>query len=76
VRHDVWVARTLINWVRAGSRIPSVSARPVEVNGGAGALFLDAQQRVIGVWSLDIADGQIKSISSIINPDKLAHLGP
>jgi RNA polymerase sigma-70 factor, ECF subfamily len=26
--------------------------------------------------SLDIAGGQIRSISSVVNPDKLAHLGP
>jgi hypothetical protein len=28
------------------------------------------------VVALDIAGGQITSISSIVNPDKLAHLGP
>jgi hypothetical protein len=50
--------------------------RLVEVNGGPGALYLDAQQRLIGVLALDVADGQITSISSIVNPDKLAHLGP
>jgi hypothetical protein len=53
-----------------------VSLRLVEVNGGPGALFLDGQQRLIGVWALDIAGGQITSISSIVNPDKLTHLGP
>jgi hypothetical protein len=26
--------------------------------------------------ALDIADGQITNISSIVNPDKLTHLGP
>ena len=50
--------------------------RPVEVNGGPGALYLDAQQRLIGVLALDIAGGQITSISAIVNPDKLTHLGP
>ena len=25
---------------------------------------------------LDVAEGQIQSVSSIINPDKLRHLGP
>ena len=53
-----------------------MSLRPVEVNGGPGALFLDAQQRLIAVWALDIAGGQITSISWIVNPDKLTHLGP
>jgi RNA polymerase sigma-70 factor, ECF subfamily len=28
------------------------------------------------VVALDITDGQIQSISSIVNPDKLTHLGP
>jgi RNA polymerase sigma-70 factor (ECF subfamily) len=70
------VARTLINWVRLAARVPGVSLRPVEVNGGPGALFLDGQERLIGVWALDIAGGQITSISSVVNPDKLTHLGP
>jgi hypothetical protein len=50
--------------------------RPVEVNGGAGAVYLDAQQRLIAVVALDIAGGQITSISAIVNPEKLTHLGP
>jgi hypothetical protein len=50
--------------------------RPVEVNGGPGALFLDGQQRLIGVLALDIAGGRITSISAIANADKLTHLGP
>jgi hypothetical protein len=52
-----------------------VSLRPVEVNGGPGVLVLDGQQRLISVWALDIAGGQITSIDAIINPDKLTHLG-
>ena len=70
------VARTLIGGMRRVARVPGVSLRPVEVNGGPGALFLDRQQRLIGVLALDIVDGQITSISSVVNPDKLKHLGP
>src|ERR671912_2623759 len=70
------VARALINWVRLAARVPGVSLRPVEVNGGPGALYLDEQQRLISVLALDIAGGQITSISAIVNPDKLTHLGP
>jgi RNA polymerase sigma-70 factor (TIGR02957 family) len=70
------VARTLINWMRVGARLPGASLRPVEVNGGAGALLLDGEQRLIGVLGLDIAGGQVTGISSIVNPDKLRHLGP
>jgi RNA polymerase sigma-70 factor (ECF subfamily) len=70
------VARTLTNWFRLAARLPEVSLRPVEVNGGPGALYLDGEQRVIGVMALEVAQGQITSISSVVNPDKLAHLGP
>ena len=31
---------------------------------------------MLGVCALDIAGGQITSIRGIVNPDKLAHLGP
>jgi hypothetical protein len=70
------VARTVVNYWRRVTGVPGVSLRPVEVNGGPGALFLNAEQRVIGVVALDIAEGQVTSISGIVNPDKLAHLGP
>ncbi len=70
------VAHTLINWFRLGARLPDASLRPIEINGGPGALYLDAQQRLIGVIALEVTGGQIQSISSIVNPDKLTHLGP
>ena len=70
------VARRLINyWVRLVTRA-GASIRPAEVNGGPGALYLDAQHRLIGVVALEIAEGQIRSINSVVNPDKLRHLGP
>jgi RNA polymerase sigma-70 factor (ECF subfamily) len=71
------VARTLINYLaRLAVSTPGVSLRPVEVNGSPGALYLDAQKRLIAVGALDIAGGQITGINVIVNPDKLAHLGP
>jgi RNA polymerase sigma-70 factor (TIGR02957 family) len=70
------VARTLLNWMRAGAHIPGASYRPVEVNGQPGALFLDGDGAVISVLSLHVADGQVQTVSSIVNPDKLRHLGP
>jgi RNA polymerase sigma-70 factor (ECF subfamily) len=69
------VARTLINWGRVMARA-GMSLRFVDVNGGPGALYLDAQQRLVGVVALDVEGGQIMRINSIVNPDKLAHLGP
>jgi hypothetical protein len=38
-------------------------------------LVFDDEQRLVGVTALDIADGEIKAISSVANPDKLGHLG-
>jgi RNA polymerase sigma-70 factor (TIGR02957 family) len=71
------VARTLIDYtVRRAAHIPRMQIRPTEINGSPGALYLDAQQRLIAVVALEIADGQITTIKSIVNPDKLAHLGP
>jgi len=70
------VAGMLINWVRLAARVPGLSRRPVEVNGGPGALYLDAHQRLVAVMALEIAGGQITGINAIVNPDKLTHLGP
>lgn len=70
------VASVIANGIRRVSELPGVSWRPVEVNGSPGALFLDGHQHLIGVMALDITDGQITSINSIVNPDKLTHLGP
>jgi hypothetical protein len=50
--------------------------RREEVNGQPGALFFDREGRLIGVMILDVAEGQIQAVSSIVNPDKLGHLGP
>jgi RNA polymerase sigma-70 factor (TIGR02957 family) len=70
------VARTLLAWVRAAARFGGVALRSAEVNGQPGALVLDREGRLINVLALDVADGQIQAIRSIVNPDKLRHLGP
>jgi RNA polymerase sigma-70 factor (ECF subfamily) len=50
--------------------------RPAEINGQPGARFVDPAGRLVNVFVLDIADGQIQTIRSVINPNKLRHLGP
>jgi RNA polymerase sigma-70 factor (TIGR02957 family) len=69
------VARTLMAGLRARARF-GFTWRREEVNGQPGAVFLDREGRLIGVMSLDVAEGQIQGVSSIVNPDKLRHLGP
>ena len=53
-----------------------VIGRRTEINGQPGAVFLDPDGRVINVLALDIVDGVVQTIRSIINPEKLRHLGP
>jgi RNA polymerase sigma-70 factor (ECF subfamily) len=49
----------------------------VPVNGQPGALVLDSDGRLLNVLALDILDGTVQSaVHSIINPDKLHHVGP
>jgi RNA polymerase sigma-70 factor (ECF subfamily) len=69
------VARTLVAWLRAGSRV-GYTTRREDVNGQPGALFLDREGRLISVMILDVAEGQIQGVNAIVNPDKLRHLGP
>jgi RNA polymerase sigma-70 factor (TIGR02957 family) len=47
-----------------------------EVNGQPGAVLCDRDGKILNTVALDIADGQVQTIRLVINPDKLAHLGP
>jgi RNA polymerase sigma-70 factor (TIGR02957 family) len=80
IRHPVFgrakAAQMLRNWGRLAERIGGLQLRRVVVNGQPGAEFLDADGRLINVLALDIADGKIQTIRSIVNPEKLGHLGP
>ncbi|WP_406725739.1 hypothetical protein WJ438_15235 [Streptomyces sp. GD-15H] len=49
---------------------------PHQVNGWPGAVFRDRDGKVINTWALDIPDGQIQTIRTVSNPDKLGHAGP
>jgi RNA polymerase sigma-70 factor (ECF subfamily) len=68
------VARTLGAWFRQGAKVPDGEIRRVEVNGQPGAILM-AGGGVVAVMALDIADGRIQGIRSIVNPDKLRHVG-
>lgn len=47
-----------------------------EVNGQPGAIFRDRDNKVLFALTLDVLDGQIQTIRSVSNPDKLGHVGP
>ena len=69
------VARLLASIVPPLVRI-EVTFEPREMNGQPGAIFRDRDDKVLYTWTLDILDGRIQTIHSLINPDKLGHLGP
>jgi RNA polymerase sigma-70 factor (TIGR02957 family) len=69
------VARTLLAWTRQGQRAGG-DMRIAEINGQPGALWEDVDGRLVSVLALEIAGGEVRSVSSIVNPEKLRHIGP
>jgi RNA polymerase sigma-70 factor (ECF subfamily) len=53
-----------------------VSVERHEVNGQPGAVIRDPEGRVVNVMALEVLDGRVQVVRSVINPDKLHHLGP
>ena len=69
------VARLFQGFYTKGRQV-GFQVRRVLVNGQEGALFVDAEGRLISVLALEIADGVVQKIRAVVNPDKLHHLGP
>jgi RNA polymerase sigma-70 factor (TIGR02957 family) len=69
------VGRFLLGLFRRAQK-EGTYAVPALVNGQPGAMVYDAEGRVASVFALDIADGLVQAIRSVVNPDKLQHLGP
>jgi RNA polymerase sigma-70 factor (ECF subfamily) len=49
---------------------------PHELNGHPGAILRDRNDKVVGTLTLDVLGGCIQTIRSVVNPDKLGHMGP
>jgi RNA polymerase sigma-70 factor, ECF subfamily len=69
------VARVLASFFPLLIRI-DVTFEPRDVNGQPGAIFRDRDNKVLFALMLDVLDGQIQTIRSVSNPDKLGHVGP
>jgi RNA polymerase sigma-70 factor, ECF subfamily len=52
-----------------------LTMEPHHVNGQPGAVFRGPHGGVMSVMSFEIVDGRIARIRSVVNPDKLGHLG-
>jgi RNA polymerase sigma-70 factor (ECF subfamily) len=69
------VARVLASIFPVLARIDA-RVEPRVVNGQPGAILRDRDGNVAGTVTLDVLGGRIQTIRSVVNPDKLGHLGP
>lgn len=74
VRGAERVARFLLGLTRLGARL-GLTLRLARVNGELGAIALDPDGGVKAVLSLELADRRVRTVRSILNPDKLGHVG-
>ena len=67
------VAKALIGWGRqAFAR--GYEYRPAVVNGDPGVVVYDTEGTAIWVAALDVAEGLVVAVRSVLNPDKLTHV--
>jgi RNA polymerase sigma-70 factor (ECF subfamily) len=69
------VARVLAANFPALAKVEAIMERH-EMNGQPGAILRDRDGKVVGTVTLDVLDGRIQTIRSVVNPDKLGHVGP
>jgi RNA polymerase sigma-70 factor (ECF subfamily) len=68
------VARALASFYKIADQA-GVTLHPAVVNGQPGFRSLAPDGRLVNVVQVDIVDGRIQRVHSMLNPDKLAHLG-
>jgi RNA polymerase sigma-70 factor (ECF subfamily) len=67
------VAKALVGWGRQ-ARERGLTYRAARVNGEPGVVFYDADGRAHWVAALEIAEGVLVAVRSVLNPDKLVHV--
>jgi RNA polymerase sigma-70 factor (ECF subfamily) len=68
------VSRTFANWVKAGVRV-GATMDVTTVNGQPGAIFWMPTGEIASVMMLHVSGGKVSEIFSVVNPDKLRHIG-
>src|SRR5215203_5723303 len=58
------------------TRIGPYTVRVADVNGQPGAIAIGPDGSVLGVMTLQVADGRVQSVWAVVNPDKLARVQP
>jgi RNA polymerase sigma-70 factor, ECF subfamily len=69
------VARVLASLFPRLDRVDA-TLEQCEVNGQPGAILRDREGKVAFTFALDVLGGQIQTIRSVGNPEKLGHIGP
>jgi RNA polymerase sigma-70 factor (ECF subfamily) len=69
------VARFLLGLVRRGEGL-GIGLDLVEANGQPSLRIRTAEGALLGLMSIDVADGRVVRLHNVLNPDKLGHLGP
>jgi RNA polymerase sigma-70 factor (ECF subfamily) len=68
------VSRAFANWAKQGMRV-AASIDLTTVNGQPGAVFRSSSGELLSVMMVKVTDGKVSEVFSIVNPDKLQHLG-
>lgn len=68
-------AKALHNWAKVAKRLPPFVLERVEINGQPGAIGRLADGRVLNAFIIESDGERITEINSVVNPDKLDHLG-
>jgi RNA polymerase sigma-70 factor (ECF subfamily) len=70
------VARLMASVGAQLRKVPGIRLERTEVNGQPGVVVRDGSGALVNVFSLEIADGAVQTVRSVISRDKLRHLGP
>jgi len=68
-------AKALRNWAKVGAAYLQASLDRVELNGLPGAIMRTPDGRVLGAFVIETDGERITAINSIVNPEKIDHLG-
>jgi RNA polymerase sigma-70 factor (ECF subfamily) len=68
------VARVLVTTIPPLVQVEATFERR-RINGQPGAILRDRDGKVLSAWALDVLDGQVQAIRTLLNPEKLSHLG-
>jgi RNA polymerase sigma-70 factor (ECF subfamily) len=69
------VARLFAQMGRQVGRL-GATFEPHRINGQPGVIFRGPHGGIFSVMSIEVVDGRVATIRSVVNPDKLGHLGP